>query len=337
MVLVTKIEYLKKINYYVARKEKGDFMAEKTLTVQEYANHFGLICISGHTSALKREIKEVSINRPGIELAGFFNSPRSKRLIFFGNHEIDYCEMLEEDKLKKAYDFLLCEECPGAIICQGRDCPPLLLEIAKERDFPIYLTNRQTNDFNVESVIYLQDALAPYKAVHATLVEIYSTGVLILGESGIGKSEIALELVKKGHQLIADDRVDVSCVRGKLYGEAPELLKGMMEVRGIGIIDIARMFGINALVKKMEISYAIELVKYDPKKDVDRLGDNTKYYEIHDHKIPLLQIPVYAGRNLSEIIEVAVTNLKLKDDGIDSTHDFKVRLNELIERKRTKQ
>ncbi len=309
-------------------------MSQKKLTVQEYANHFGLVCISGQNSALKRQILEVSINRPGIELAGFFNSPRSKRLIFFGNHELDFCQMLDNEKARKAYDFLLSDECPGAIICQGRKCPSLLLEIARERDFPIYLTNRKTNDFNIESVIYLQEALAPYKAIHATLVEIYSTGVLILGESGIGKSEIALELVKKGHQLVTDDRVDVSFVRGKLYGEAPELLKGMMEVRGIGIIDVARMFGINAIVKKIQISYAIELVKYNPKKDIDRLGDNKQFYEIHGHKIPLLQIPVYAGRNMSEIIEVAVTNLKLKDDGIDSTYDFKMRLNELIERKK---
>ncbi len=309
-------------------------MSEKKLTVQEFANHFGLVNLSGDKEALKREILEVSVNRPGLELAGFFEYPRFKRLIFLGNHELAFIALLEEERAKKAFDFLLSDECPGLVICQGHECPTLLLEMAKERNFPLFLTNKQTNTFNMETVIYLQDALAPHKSIHASLVDIYSTGVLILGASGIGKSEVTLELIKKGHHLVTDDRVDVSFVRGKLYGEAPELLQGMMEVRGIGIIDVTKMFGINALVKKMEISYAIELVEFNPEQPIDRLGDTTHFFEIHGHKIPLLKIPVNAGRKMSEIIEVAVTNLKLKSDGINSTHDFELRLNELLNRKR---
>lgn len=309
-------------------------MREKKLTVQEFANHFGLICVSGDKEALQREITEVSVNRPGLELAGFFEYPRFKRLIFLGNHELAFINLLEEERARKAFDFLLSDKCPGLVVCQGHECPALLLELAREKNFPIFLTTKQTNSFNMETVIYLQDALAPHKSIHASLIDIYSTGVLILGASGIGKSEIVLELIKKGHHLVTDDRVDVSFVRGKLYGEAPELLLGMMEVRGIGIIDVTKMFGINALVKKMEISYAIELTEFNPEKPIERLGNNTQFYEIHGHRIPLLKIPVNAGRKMSEIIEVAVTNLKLKSDGINSTHDFELRLNELLSRKK---
>lgn len=312
-------------------------MKQKKLTVQDYASHFNLTCISGNQEALKREIVEVSVNRPGLELAGFFEYPRSKRLIFLGNHELTFAAMLEEERARKAYEFLLADACPGLVICQGHECPPLLLEIASERNFPIFLTDKQTNSFNMETVIYLQDALAPYTSIHASLVDVFSTGVLLLGASGIGKSEITLELIKKGHHLVTDDRVDVSFVRGKLYGEAPELLSGMMEIRGIGIVDVTRMFGINALVKKMEISYAIELTKFNPEQPVERLGNTIQYYEILGHKIPLLKIPVYAGRSMAEIIEVAITNLKLKDFGIDSTQDFETRLNQMLLRKKENQ
>ena len=309
-------------------------MPSKKVTIQEFANHFGLVSICGDIKAMQREIVEASINRPGLELAGFFEYPRSRRLIFLGNKEITYIATMNDLTLRKSFEFLLDDVCPGLVICQGHPCPPLLLEIAKERNFPLFLTNRATNDLNMDAVVYLFDELAPSTALHAALVEMYSSGVLILGESGIGKSEVTLELIKKGHHLVSDDRVNISFVRGKLFGEAPELLLGMMEVRGIGVIDVTRMFGINAMVKRVEISYAIKLVPYDPEKPLDRLGNKIQYFEILNQRIPLLTIPVFAGRSMSEIIEVAVTNLKLKELGYDSTHEFEVRLNELLHKKK---
>lgn len=309
-------------------------MPSKKVTIQDFANHFGLVAISGDINAMKRPIEEVSVNRPGLELAGFFDYPRSRRLVFIGNKEMSYiATMKEEDKIK-AFDFLLEDVCPGLVICQGHKCPELLLKMAKERNFPMFLSNRQTNDLNMDTVLYLHDALAPSTAIHAVLVDMYSSGVLILGESGIGKSEITLELLKKGHNLVSDDRVNISYVRGKLYGEAPELLVGMMEVRGIGIVDITRMFGINALTKRSEIHFAIKLEKFDPSMSTDRLGKKTQYYEILGQQIPLVNIPVYAGRSVAEIIEVAVTNLKLKQFGYDSSFEFENRLNELLAQKK---
>ncbi len=309
-------------------------MSKKYVTIQEFANHFGLVCINGDMEALKRPIVEASINRPGLELTGFFEYPRMNRLIFFGNKEMTYISTMNESTLAAALDFLTSSECPGIVICQDRPCPNLLLDIAKKKNFPLFLSQRQTNELNMEAVAFLLDALAPSTAIHAALLEIYSTGVLIIGESGIGKSEITLELIKKGHHLVSDDRVNISLVRGKLFGEAPELLVGMMEVRGIGIIDVTRMFGINTLVKRCEISFVIQLKKYDPDKPIDRLGSKSQYYEILGQKIPMITLPISAGRNLAEIIEVAVTNYKLKQFGYDSSYEFDNRLNELLERKR---
>lgn len=309
-------------------------MASKTITIQDFANHFGLVCISGDLSSMQRPIEEVSVNRPGLELAGFFDYPRSKRLIFLGNKEMKYISTMKEEDMRKAFEFLLEDVCPGLVICQGHECPPLLLEIAKVRKFPIFLSNRQTNDLNMDTVVYLYDALAPTTSLHAALVEMYSSGVLILGESGIGKSEVTLELIKKGHNLVSDDRVNISSIRGKLYGEAPELLVGMMEVRGIGIVDVTRMFGINTLVKRTEISFAIKLVKFDPSDQTERIGKKVQYLEILNQKIPMLTIPVYAGRSVAELVEVAVTNLKLKQFGYDSSFEFENRLNELLSQKK---
>ena len=165
-------------------------------------------------------------------------------------------------------------------------------------------------------------------------MEIYGIGVLILGESGIGKSEISLDLIKKGHRLIADDRVDIRDVRGKLIGTCPESIYGMMEVRGIGIIDVTRMFGINSLSKSEKISFVVNLVSFDKREPLERVGMKTDRYEILGEFVPMVKLPVSAARSMSDIIEAAVTNFKLKDYGYDTGYEFQRRLTELQEKKR---
>lgn len=309
-------------------------MGQNKVTVQEYANHFGLTLVNGDQKALSRVIVESVVNRPGLELAGFFEYPRATRMVFIGNKEFAYMKTVGDSKLRKAFDFIMSDDCPCIVICQGYDCPEVLLEIAKKKNFPVFKTKRTTNELNLDTVIYLSENLAPTEAIHATLVEIFSMGVLIMGESGIGKSETTLELIKKGHRLVSDDRVDISLVNGTLYGKAPELLKGMMEVRGIGIIDVPRMFGINSLILKKTISYAIRLVHLNPEEPIERLGTKMQYFEILGMKIPLLNLPVSGARSMAEIIEVAVTNLKLKQFGYDSSYEFENRLKELLMRKK---
>ena len=311
-------------------------MSQKSISVYDYANHFGLVILSGYESIKERYITQVPTVRPGFELCGYFEATVRKRIVLLGKKELKYINSEEANKeiLLSAYDFLTSEECPCIIVCRNLKCPPELLEIARKKCFPILMTSMATSQLNVSSFSYLQEVLAPTTSKHASLVEIYSMGVLIIGESGIGKSETTLELIKKGHKLVADDRVDICNVRGTLIGQAPELIQGMMEVRGIGIIDVGKIFGINYLLKKKEISCAINLVTYNKEDQYDRLGNSIQYLEILGHNIPMLNLPVSGARSMCEIIEVAVTNLRLKEEGFDSTFEFENRMNELLLRKK---
>lgn len=311
-------------------------MDKKYITVYDYANHFGLIILSGYQSIKKKKIIEIPIVRPGFELCGYFQATVRSRLVIMGKKELEYIATADPKKLLKAYDFLTSEECPAIVICRNMECPKDLLEMAKRKEFPILSTSMATSQLNVSTFSYLQEVLAPSTSKHASLVEIYSVGVLIIGESGIGKSETTLELIKKGHKLVADDRVNITFVRDSLIGRAPELISGVMEVRGIGIIDVARIFGVNSLLKSKKISYAIHLVPLHQDEPFDRLGNSVQYLEILGHQIPMLNLPVSGARSMAEIIEVAVTNLKLKDEGYDSTFEFENRMNELLLRKKMK-
>lgn len=309
-------------------------MKNQEITIQEYANHFGLIWLNGDMNAMKRMVTEPTINRPGLELACFFDHPRSRRLVFLGNTEMAYIHTMSEENICRAFDFLMNQECPGIIICNNLECPSIIIQLALERNFPMFQSNLKTNDLLIETMTYLNEALAPVTSLHGTLMEIFSVGVVIMGASGIGKSETALELIKKGHHMISDDRVDIRLTRGhNLLGKSPELLKNMMEVRGIGIIDISKMFGVNTIRDEKNVELIIQLTSFDDRDDYERLGSKTEYQDILGVKVPIISIPVSGARSIGDIIEVAVTNYKLKKNGYDSTHEFEERLNELLRRK----
>ena len=308
-------------------------MTKKFITVQEYAQHFGLVVLSGYQQLKTRKIEQMSFNRPVFELTGYFDNADKEYMIVLGHREMSYIENANKEKLLEVYDFLTNDECPAIIITWNLMCPNDLLNIAKKKNFPILSTGMATSQLSLASFTYLQEKLAPSTSVHASLVEIYSMGVMILGQSGIGKSETTLELIKKGHRLIADDRIDITYVRDELFGEAPELLSGMMEVRGIGIIDVKKMFGINSLIRRKKISYAINLIPFEADKPIERIGNDVQYYNILGVNVPLINLPVFGARSMADIIEVAVTNLKLKDDGFDSAFEFENRMNELLKRK----
>ena len=307
-------------------------MKKQSISIFEYANHFCLIWMNGDKSAMQRKIEEKSINRPGLELAGYFDYAVSKRIILIGNKEVSFINKMKDEDIRKTMDFLMTDVCPGMIICRGHKCHPLILQIAKEKNFPVFITNKPTSELMVDSVMYLDEVLAPQTSIHGTLIEVFATGVVILGESGIGKSETALELIKKGHHLISDDRVDIRYVKGKLIGHAPDILLNMMEVRGIGIIDVSKMFGVNTVVANHQIDLMIKLVPLTSETEIERLGSKTKYYDILGHKVPIITIPVSGARSVGEIIEVAVTNFKLKKSGYDSTYEFEERLNEFLKK-----
>ena len=304
-------------------------MAQELVTVKTIMKKFNLNCICGK-EGLKRPILVENINRAGMELMGFFEHSDLRRIIVFGNKEINYIYSKTSEELRPAFEFLINEITPCMIITQGNTCPKELKEIAEKRNFPILLCDNSTNKMIIELMYYLNELMAPKMSMHATLLEIYGRGVLLTGASGIGKSEIALELVRRGHRLVADDRVDIVNINKKLTGTCPELTKGVMEVRGIGIINVASMFGISSYKDRQDVDYVIELKLLDENYSFERIDTSEHFKNILGVYIPNIQIPVSSGRNLADLIEVAVRNELLKAQGIDASKEFAKKLNDLL-------
>jgi HPr kinase/phosphorylase len=304
-------------------------MAQELVTVKTIMKKFNLNCICGK-EGLKRPILVENINRAGMELMGFFEHSDLRRIIVFGNKEINYISSKTSEELRPAFEFLINEITPCMIITQGNRCPKELKEIAEKRNFPILLGDNSTNKMIIELMYYLNELMAPKMSMHATLLEIYGRGVLLTGASGIGKSEIALELVRRGHRLVADDRVDLVNINKKLTGTCPELTKGVMEVRGIGIINVASMFGISSYKDRQDVDYVIELKLLDENYSFERIDTSDHFKNILGVYIPNIQIPVSSGRNLADLIEVAVRNELLKAQGIDASKEFAKKLNDLL-------
>lgn len=304
-------------------------MAQELVTVKTIMKKFNLNCICGK-EGLRRPILVENINRAGMELMGFFEHSDLRRIIVLGNKEINYIYSKTNEELLPAYEFLLNEITPCMIITQGNSCPKTLREIAKKRNFPILLCDSSTNKMIIDLMYYMNELMAPKTSMHATLLEIYGRGVLLTGASGIGKSEIALELVRRGHRLVADDRVDLVNINKKLTGTCPELTKGVMEVRGIGIINVASMFGISSYKDRQDVDYVIELKLLDENYSFERIDTSEHFKNILGVYIPNIQIPVSSGRNLADLIEVAVRNELLKAQGIDASKEFAEKLNDLL-------
>ena len=304
-------------------------MAQELVTVKTIMKKFNLNCICGK-EGLRRPILVENINRAGMELMGFFEHSDLRRIIVLGNKEINYIYSKSNEELLPAYEFLLNEITPCMIITQGNSCPKTLREIAEKRNFPILLCDASTNKMIIDLMYYMNELMAPKTSMHATLLEIYGRGVLLTGASGIGKSEIALELVRRGHRLVADDRVDLVNINKKLTGTCPELTKGVMEVRGIGIINVASMFGISSYKDRQDVDYVIELKLLDENYSFERIDTSEHFKNILGVYIPNIQIPVSSGRNLADLIEVAVRNELLKAQGIDASKEFAKKLNDLL-------
>ena len=222
-----------------------------------------------------------------------------------------YLESVEDRKLRAILKPFMRYPLPGIVICWAMTPPKVFLEVAREFDIPIFQSAKKTTVFTLQAITYLSRQLAPHETRHGVLVDVFGVGVLITGESGVGKSEAALELVKRGHQLCADDVVDICRVADdRLVGESPETIRHFMEIRGIGIIDIRAMYGVGAITLSKSIDMVIHLEKWDRDKEYDRLGLTEENIEIMSVKVPYQVMPVRPGRNLAIIIEVAARNLR---------------------------
>jgi HPr kinase/phosphorylase len=269
------------------------------------------------------------VNRPGLQLAGFFEHFDNKRLQVIGLVETSYLEYCSAEERLKRFDDLFSRQIPAFILSRGLDPYPECMEMAEKHDVTVLRTQDTTSSFMSTLIASLKFFLAPCITRHGVLVEVYGEGVLLLGESGVGKSETAIELVKRGHRLIADDAVEIKRIAAKrLSGSAPELIRHYIELRGIGVVDVRRLFGMSAIKLDTEIDMVINL---EPWKDgfmYDRLGAENLYTSILEVEVPSLTIPVKPGRNLAIIIEVAAMNNRHKKMGYNAALEFTKQIND---------
>jgi len=272
-------------------------------------------------------VNSPDVNRPGLALSGFFGHFDPERIQVIGQSEKEYIETLDEETQRKRFDDFLSYAPPAVIYTTSMTPDAVMLEVAHKRRVPILRTEHLTSDFTAMIVASLHVHLAPRITRHGVLVEVYGEGLLIVGDSGIGKSETAIELVKRGHRLIADDAVEIKKVSSKtLVGSAPEIIRHYVEMRGIGIVDVRRLFGMGAVKDTERVDCIINLEPWVQGKMYDRLGLEAEYTDILGINIPTMTIPVKTGRNLAIIIEIAAMNNRQKKMGYNTAEEFNERL-----------
>lgn len=299
-------------------------MAQKSIAVRKIVERFELVQVTGNDEALERLVYVPEFNRPGFELTGFFKHSDFRRVTIFGEKEISFIETMSEEEQNERFDKLTSEITPIIVICKGYQCPEILKHIANQKNFPVMLTNQTTGRFSVELLAYLDEALAPETTIHGVFLEIYGKGVIIKGDSGIGKSEIALELIKRGHLLVADDAIDLYQIGKQIIGKSPAVLKNLLEIRGVGVIDVVKMFGVGSVKSKSQVELIVQLERWVPNKEYQRLKfeDEQIYEDVLGIDVNKLVIPVTGGRNMSVVIEAAVMNKQLLELGYDSSQAF---------------
>jgi HPr kinase/phosphorylase len=274
---------------------------------------------------LKRKITSDKIQKPGLKLLDPDITLDSGTVQILGKTEISYFGKLSKTEKLRVTKRLSAQDVPCFIISKELDPDPLLKNSLNRKNVPLFTTKLYTGKLISLLQDILEDRLAPFATAHGVLMDIHRLGVLVLGKSGIGKSECALDLINRGSKLIADDIVEIRKVgTSKLFGNGPERIKHLMEVRGVGIINIKDLFGTTSVMDKRQIDMVIELVKWDPDTEYDRLGFEARTYGILEVELPYLVIPVSPGRNTATIIEVAVRNQLLKKSGVHSTETFRV-------------
>lgn len=300
------------------------------INAQEFIKALSLHVLSPSTRETW-DMETADINRPGLQFVGFYEYFAYERPQVVGKVEMTYLESLPEPVLQERLERFFAFPIPCIIICRGMQPPDSLLEIARKHDVAVLGTDLITTRFSVNAINYLGRCLAPRATLHGVLLDVYGVGVLITGESGVGKSETALELVKRGHQLVADDVVDVCRVTdNRLVGESPATIRHFMEIRGIGIIDIKAMYGIGSVLMNKSVDLVIHLEHWKEKKAYDRLGLSDDFTTIMDVRVPQIVLPVRPGRNLAIVIEVAARNFTLKLTGYSAAKELDRRLNEMM-------
>ncbi|MGG4264095.1 HPr(Ser) kinase/phosphatase [Peribacillus simplex] len=291
---------------------------------------FGLELISGE-EGINRPIVTSDLSRPGLEIAGFFDYYPADRVQLLGMTEMSFFNRLNEPERIQRMEELCRDFTPGIIITRGQEVPIELVEASERESVPVMRSSMKTTRLYSRLTNFLESRLAPTTAVHGVLVDIYGLGVLITGKSGVGKSETALELVKRGHRLVADDCVEIRQEdQDTLVGNAPDLIEHLLEIRGLGIINVMTLFGAGAVRSNKKISIVINLELWEKNKQYDRVGLDEEKMKIIDTEVTKITVPVRPGRNLAVIIEVAAMNYRLKRMGVNAAEQFSNRLNHAI-------
>jgi HPr kinase/phosphorylase len=282
----------------------------------------------------KMRINTGDVDRPGLQLAGFFDYFDPTRLQLIGKVEVAYMEKYSSEERLERYGRLMAQNIPVIIVCHGADISPELLEAAKKYDVSVLCSAENTTDVMSSALRLVRKALAPHITRHGVLIEVYGIGLLILGESGVGKSEAAIELLKRGHRLIADDAVEIKAVDvNVLEGTAPELIRYYVELRGIGVIDVRQIFGVGAIKARQNIHLVVNLEPWQEGKLYDRLGIVENTVNMLGVDVATVTIPVRPGRNLAVILEVAAMNQRQKFMGYNAALEFTKQINKHFDEK----
>ena len=269
------------------------------------------------------QLTVADVARPGMQLAGYFDHFEPMRLQVMGNVEISYLQKLSESERAMTLDRLYSYKLPALLVTRGNPLEPVCLDLAKKHDMTVLRCKEATSTIVSAIIAYLSAALAHRITRHGVLMEVYGEGILLLGESGMGKSETAVELLKRGHRLIADDAVEIRKVSGStLIGNAPALIQNYVELRGIGIVNVAKLFGMGAVKSENEINLVVNIVPWKEHEAYDRLGLEDQHMEILGVQVPMYTIPITPGRNLAVILEVAAMNNRQKKIGYNPAKEF---------------
>ena len=306
----------------------------KTVELKKIVEKMNLKNLTPDVELNDKKVEVPDINRPALQLTGFFEHFDSERVQIIGYVEYTFLEKMDEEKKREVYKTLLSYKIPCIIFCRNLPPEQMLLDMAVEADVPIFITEKKTSAFTAEIIRWLNVQLAPCISIHGVLVDVYGVGVLIMGESGIGKSEAALELVKRGHRLVSDDVVEIRKVSDEtLVGSAPDITRHFIELRGIGIVDVKTLVGVLSVRETQNSDLVITLEEWDKEKEYDRLGLEEQYTEFLGNKVVCHQLPIRPGRNLAVIVETASINYRQKKMGYNAAQELYKRVQQNLARR----
>lgn len=305
-----------------------------TVSVKALIEKMKLENITPEIDVASIKIANPEINRPALQFAGYLEHFETARVQVMGYVEYSYMLQLSEDVRRERYAKVLCDDTPCFIFCRDLRPDDMFLEIAREHNIAVLISHKSTSNLMAEVIRWLNVKLAPCISVHGVLVDVYGEGVLITGESGIGKSEAALELVKRGHRLVSDDVVEIRKVSDDtLIGRAPDITRHLIELRGIGIVDVKMLFGVSSVRETQNIDLVIRLEEWDKDRDYDRIGLEEEYTEYLGNKVVCHSIPIRPGRNLAIICESAAVNFRQKKMGYNAAQELYSRVQNSLKKR----